>query len=71
MRRYNLIEARSRKGYTQKQIAQMIGITKAAYANIETGKRDPSWKTTMKLKRLFEQPIDYLLEQEVDTPRKA
>lgn len=40
-------------GWTQVQAADRVGITKAAYSNIETGKRKPSYDVLVKLENLF------------------
>ena len=53
-------QERIEKGWTQVFVAQKIGVTKAAYRNIETGQRKPSYDVLIKLLSLF----DY------DDPRK-
>jgi len=57
----NLFGCRKNKGMTQKEVAEILGITKAAYSNIETGRRNPSLSVTVGLQKLFGQTIDYLL----------
>jgi putative transcriptional regulator len=53
---------RKQNEWTQLEVANRIGITKAAYSNIETGKRNPSYTVTVKLQNLFNESIDKLLD---------
>ena len=59
----NLFDCRKRNGLTQKEVAKILGITKAAYSNIETGKRNPSLLVAVGLQRVFGETIDYLLNE--------
>lgn len=45
----DLVKARTAKGMTQQELAKALGITRAAYTNIENGKRKPSVKIAKKL----------------------
>lgn len=47
-------EERERRGWSQTQAAQAVGITKAAYRNIEAGVRKPSYDILVKLLDLFD-----------------
>lgn len=47
-------EERLKRRWTQDYVATAIGITKAAYSNIESGIRNPSYHTLIKLLDLFE-----------------
>ncbi len=38
----NIADARKKKNLTQEAVASALGITRAAYANIELGRRKPS-----------------------------
>lgn len=49
---------RLERGWTQQDVADKLGITKASYANIEKGVRNPSLKTALKISKLFQLPID-------------
>ena len=40
-------------GWSQEVVAEKIGITKSAYSNIETLKRNPSYEVLVKLENLF------------------
>lgn len=55
-------ELRIKNNLTQMDIAKYLGITRAAYTNIENGKRETDYKTLDKLARLFNVSIDYLLQ---------
>lgn len=57
-----LATLRKNNEWTQLEVANRIGITKAAYSNIETGKRNPSYVVTVKLQNLFNESIDKLLD---------
>jgi len=48
-----LKEARKSKGLKQKDVADAVGISCAAYSNIEIGKRDPSVKLAKKIALLL------------------
>ena len=63
-------EIRLRKGYTQEQVAQYLMISRAAYTNIENGKRDPDTKTLQMLSDLFDVTVDELLGLNVDEKDK-
>ena len=46
-------QERKAKGWTQAYAAQQLGLTKAAYGNIETGQRKPSYDVLLKLLDVF------------------
>ena len=56
-----LKELRLSSGETQAEIAAIIGITRAAYTNIEIGKREPDYTTLCTLADHFGVSVDYLL----------
>lgn len=60
--RNNLKKCRTEKGYTQKQMAQVLGITEKQYQRIEKGTSDGTIKLWEKIKVLLAQSIDYLIE---------
>ena len=49
----DLAELRSKKHMSQQSVADVIGITRAAYANIESGKRRPSPKIAKRIGSLL------------------
>lgn len=56
-----LKEIRLIHGWTQQYVADKIGITKAAYSNIETQKRKPSLKVAVQLYKMFGIPVENML----------
>jgi len=53
-------------GTTQQEIADMQNITRAAYSNIENGKRETNFTILTRLSDYFQVSIDYLLEKTDD-----
>jgi DNA-binding XRE family transcriptional regulator len=53
MKQCSLSEARKNKAVSQEIVAKAIGIDRAAYSNIETGKRRASPKIAAKLAQFF------------------
>lgn len=47
-------EERISRGWSQAQTAEAVGVTKAAYRNIEAGIRKPSYDVLIKLLELFD-----------------
>lgn len=56
-----LAKARTKKGYTQQQIAEFLECNRATVTNYENGKRTPDVDTIVKLAKLYEVSADYLL----------
>ena len=54
-------ELRITNNLTQKEVANVIGMSLMAYAHYELGDRQPSLETINKLCDLFEVTSDYLL----------
>jgi len=50
------------KDLTHRQMADVLGITRQAYGNYESGKREPNFEAIHKLASFFNVPTDYLLE---------
>lgn len=48
-----LRQERIRRHWTQREVAQQIGVTRTAYHHIETGERNPSYPVLVKLEDLF------------------
>lgn len=57
MKEYTIKEIRKMRGFTRKQVAEKIGITKDYVYMIESGKRSPSDKIKNKLAELFNLPV--------------
>lgn len=64
----NLKYLRKRKGNTQKETAQSIGITRSALADYENGKSEPKASVLMKLAVYFDVNVHDLLNTDIDTP---
>lgn len=56
-----LKKIRKEKGATQDQIARYLNISRAAYTNIENGKRDPDTQTIIRLADYYGVSVDELL----------
>lgn len=61
-----LEEERRKRGLTQAEVAEKIGISRPSYVYYETGKRNPKYDTLKKLADLFEITTDYLLGHSPD-----
>lgn len=55
---------RQAHGYTQQEVADILGITRGAYANIENEKREPDFATLFLLADHYNVTIDYLVGHE-------
>lgn len=63
--RSNLITLRKKKGYTQKELANLIGITENYYQKLEYGSSTGNILHWFKLKEILHtKNIDYLIEQD-------
>ncbi len=58
----NLKNFRNQYGYTQKQVAEQIGITYQSYQAYERGIAVPSLQNFIKLAKLYDITYDELLE---------
>jgi putative transcriptional regulator len=56
-RNYRLISLRKAKGLTQEQVAKLVGLKRASYAQIERG-RVPSFKYALRLAHIFGVPVE-------------
>ncbi|UHA71957.1 helix-turn-helix domain-containing protein [Paenibacillus sp. 481] len=56
-----IAELREYKGWTQEELASMVGITRAALSHYEKNRRKPDFETLTKLADLFGVSIDYLV----------
>lgn len=52
---------RHEKGYTQEQVAQLIGIDQSDYSKIENGQRFGSLEQCKRIALVFETSVDYLI----------
>lgn len=56
-----LKELREKNKLTQKEVAEKVNISQRAYAFYETGDREPSIDTLIKIANLYNVPIDILV----------
>lgn len=56
-----LAKLREQNKLTRQDMADKLGITRQAYGNYESGKREPDYKTLLWLSEFFDVPTDYLL----------
>ncbi len=66
-----LKQARIKSGYTQQQVADLMGITNSTYCGYEIGKRQPDVAKIKMLSKILNTSGDYLLETgfEKDSPK--
>lgn len=57
----SLKEARKQAGYTQEQLAELVGVSRAAIARYETGEIEPSLETFVRLADALQVSADLLL----------
>lgn len=62
----NLKKVRLDKNMTQKDVADRLGCTPNIYSRYETGERQPSIDTLIRLSQIFEKSIDYLVENHAE-----
>ena len=65
--RTKLIKLRNDKGFTQEQIARLLKIKRATYANYETGYRSPSLEIIIELKKILGVTDDKIFLPDKDT----
>lgn len=63
-----LKEARLTKGYTQEQLAELIGVAKSTYTGYEKGNREPNMLTISKLLKALGVDANYLWQDEDTFP---
>lgn len=57
-------EKRATKGWSQKELAERLGVSRQTVNAIEVGKYSPSLPLAFTLARIFEEPIENLFEDE-------
>jgi DNA-binding XRE family transcriptional regulator len=65
----NLVKARIKLGYTQKQMAKFLGYSDSRYANWEVGIRQPRLLEAIRIAQLLGDTVEHLFvaEQKPDT----
>ena len=59
--RERLLALRKEYGYTQRQVAQMLGISQPSYIRYENGTAQPSLESLSALADIFDVSADYLI----------
>jgi len=59
----NMAYYRNKKNLSQQNVADYLGISRQAYCNYETGKREASYETLLKLAECLETSVDELLRE--------
>ena len=54
-------EARERAGYTQKQLAEIIGVAPNTFHGYESGKHDPKSDLLIQIAKTCDVSVDFLL----------
>lgn len=57
----NLRDLRKEYGYSQKQVAEKLNISQQTYSDYENGKTEPATDTLIKISKLYNVSLDYLL----------
>lgn len=57
---------RAQAGYTQKQVADLLGVDRSTYSYYELGKIKPDIKTIMNLSKIFKVHYTEILESEIN-----
>lgn len=60
---------RTKYGYSQKQVAEKLGVSPSIVSGYETGERTPSTEILLALSYLYNCSTDYLLGKQVDRPQ--
>lgn len=61
-------QARTKKGYNQEYVAQMLGVSRQAVSKWETGQTQPDTKNLIALAKLLDTNIDHLANGAESTP---
>lgn len=64
-----LTNIRRSKGFTQKQVADGIGISEVGLQNYENGRRKPAFDVLIALADFYEVSLDYLVGRSDDPAR--
>lgn len=62
---------RIKYGYSQKQVADKIGVSPSVVSGYETGERTPSTEVLLSLSYLYNTSSDYLLGRQVNSPEST
>lgn len=62
-----LKEAREKAGYTQAELADLAGVTRAYYADVERNRYTPSLKVLTKLSKILDLDLNFLKDNDGNT----
>ena len=65
----SLKNCRRLKGKTQKEMAEILGVSERGYQSYELGVREPKIRTLVALADYFDVSVDRLLGRSLDLPR--
>lgn len=63
-----LKELRVNRGLSQKELAEIFGVSNTTISMYESGQREPDFEITVKFADFFNVSTDYLLEREHKSP---
>lgn len=66
MKREWLMGLRNAKGLTQSEVAEIAGISRSYYTQIETGTRNPTGETALKISKALGFKMEYFFVRSVD-----
>lgn len=61
-----LKELRLKKGLTQTELGEKVGVKQNTFTNWENGKREPNFENLIKLADFFEVSLDWLFGRKVE-----
>lgn len=61
-------QQRNKYGFSQRQVAEKIGVSPSVVSGYETGERTPSTEVLLSLSYLFQCSTDYLLGRQTAVP---
>ena len=61
-------EVRERKGMSAYRLSQLVGLTRSAVSQIESGKADPSWETAVRISLALGVPVTDLVTPDIQLP---
>ncbi len=63
--RERLLEQRKLSGYTQRDMAERLGISQPSYVRYENGTSEPTQENLVKIADIFDVSTDYLLGRNI------
>lgn len=67
----NIGKARKTAGFSQKEVAITIGVSRPTVSQWESGKKNPTGKNLLELAKLLSCSVDYLLDNDNPAPPNA